>query len=127
MLRDIYKKIRSYLHVADNIMKDNPGNIGNKLYKIATVTDHVKQNCNKIEPEQYQSMDEQIVPAKTLFSGIRHYNPKKTTKWGFKNVVHSRFSGIIYDFFFSTGATANKKCNGTYVVKRLVEDLPTNK
>ena len=77
MLRDIYKKIRSYLHVADNTMKDNPGNIGNKLYKIATVTDHVKQNCNKTEPEQYQSMDEQIVPAKTLFSGIRHYNPKK--------------------------------------------------
>ena len=82
MLREIYKKIRSYLHVADNTMKDNPGNIGNKLYKIATVTDHVKQNCNKIEPEQYQSMDEQIVPAKTLFSGIRHYNPPKKNKMG---------------------------------------------
>ena len=126
MSRDRYKKNRSYLHVADNTMKDNPGNTENKLYKVAPVIDHVKQNCNKIEPEQYQSMDEQIVPAKTRFSGIRQYSPKKPTKWGFKNFVLSGSNGIMHDFFFYTGATGNEKCNGPYVVKRLVESLPKN-
>ena len=38
-------------------MKDNPGNTGTKLYRVAPVIDHVKQNCNKIEPGQYQSMN----------------------------------------------------------------------
>ena len=74
--RDRYKKIRTYLDVADNTMKDNPGNTGNKLYKVVR---SCQKNCNKIEPEQYQSTDEQIVPAK-IFSGIRQYNPKKQTK-----------------------------------------------
>ena len=32
----------------------------------------------------------------------------------------------MYDFFFYTGATENEKCTGTYVVKRLVDDLPKN-
>ena len=57
MPRDRYKNIRIYLHVADNTMKDNPGNTGTKLYRVAPVIDHVKQNCNKIEPGQYQSMN----------------------------------------------------------------------
>ena len=35
--------------VADNTMKDNPGNKGNKLYKVAPVIDHVKQNCNEMK------------------------------------------------------------------------------
>ena len=33
----------------------------------------------------------------------------------------------MYDFFFYTGATGNKKCNGRYVVKRLVQGLPKMK
>ena len=64
-------------------MKDNPGNKGNKLYKVAPVIDHVKQNCNEIKQVQYQSIDEQIVLVKTRFThfiGIRQYNPKKPTK-----------------------------------------------
>ena len=52
--RDRYKKIRTYLDVADNTMKDNPGNTGNKLYKV--VIDHVKKivtklNQNSISPQ----------------------------------------------------------------------------
>ena len=77
---DLYKKIKSYLHVVDNAMKKTPENKGNRLYKVALVIDHVKKNCNKIETEQYQPTDKQIVPAKTRFSGIRQYNLKKPTK-----------------------------------------------
>ena len=41
------------------------------------VLDHVRQNYLQIEPEQDNSIDEQIIPAKTKYSGIRQYNPKK--------------------------------------------------
>ena len=37
MSRNRCKKIRSYLHVPDNTMKDNPGNTGNELYKVTPV------------------------------------------------------------------------------------------
>ena len=104
-------------------MKYNPRSTGNKLYKVAAVIDHIKQNCNKTEPEQYQSINEQIVPAKSGFSGIRQYNPKKPTKWDFERFVRSGSSGIMHDFFFYTGATGNEKCNDLYVVKRLVERM----
>ena len=38
----------------------------NKPYKVPSVIVHVKKKCSKIEPEQYQSIDEQIVPAKLV-------------------------------------------------------------
>ena len=77
MSRDQYKKIISNLHIVGNTMKDNPEDNENKLSKVVPVIDYVEQNCNKIETEKYQSIDEQIVPAKTRFSEIRQYNPAK--------------------------------------------------
>ena len=32
----------------------------------------------------------------------------------------------MYNFFFYTGAIGNERCNGPYVVKRLVKSLPKN-
>ena len=94
-----YKKLRQFLHANDNANKDDPANKGNRLYKVQPVLDGVRQNCLKLEPESNHSIDEQIIPAKTKYSGIRQYNPKKPTKWGFKNFVCAGKSGIIYDFF----------------------------
>ena len=40
----------------------------------------------KVETEQYRSIDEQIIPAKTKRSGgAKQKNPKKVHKLGFKN------------------------------------------
>ena len=86
--------------------------------------DHVRENCIALEPEEEQSIDEQIIPAKTSYSGIRQYNPKKPVKWGFKNFVRSGASGIMYDFFLYSGKVNNEKCTGSYVVLRLIETLP---
>ena len=46
---------------------------------MAPILEALKINCRKIEQKEFQSIDEQIVPAKTKFSGIRKYNPKGLT------------------------------------------------
>jgi hypothetical protein len=54
-------------------------------------------------PEENHSVDEQIIPAKTKYSKIRQYNPKKPIKWGFKNIVRAGSSGFMYDFYIYPG------------------------
>ena len=121
-----YEKIRQFLHANDNSQSNNPDNKGNRLFKVEPVLLALQKNCQKLEQEEYQSIDEQIVPAKTKYSGIRQYNPKKPHKWGFKNFVRAGKSGIIYDFFFYTGAgsTGKKSCSAKDVVLRLCENVP---
>ena len=98
-----YKKPRQYLHFSDNSKIDDAENKKNKLYKIQPVIDHVRNNCCTIKPEIETSIDEQIIPAKTKYGGIRQYNPKKPVKQGFKKFVRSASSGIMYDFFTYCG------------------------
>ena len=125
MGRNRYKTLRRYLHVNDNSLLDDEAR-KNKLLKVQPVFDYVRDNCRAIEPENKQSIDEQIIPAKTVYSGIRQYNPKKTRKWGFKNFVQSGRSGFMYDFFLYQGSTTadGQKCTGAYAVLRLIETLP---
>eukprot|EP00795_Rhopilema_esculentum_P011163 gene11163-20060_t len=122
-----YRKLRQFLHANDNSEKDNPESKGNKLYKIDPILQSLRENCQKIEQEEFQSIDEQIVPAKTKFSGIRQYNPKKPHKWGFKNFVRAGQSGMIYDFFFYTGAASagGEKTSAKNVVLKLCENVLT--
>ena len=75
-----YKKLREFLHAADNSRLNDPVNKYNKIYKIALVLNHVRQNCLAIEPEPGHSIDEQIIPAETRYNEIRQYNPKKPVK-----------------------------------------------
>ena len=98
-----YKALHENLHVSDNAKCNDPENKDNKLYKIEPVLDHVRENCILLDPETEHSIDGQIIPAKTSYSGICQYNPKKPVKWGFKNFVQSGESGIIYDFFLYSG------------------------
>ena len=52
----------------------------------------------KNKPEEFQAVDEQIIPCKTKRTKIRQYNPKKSKKWGFKNLVWAGSSGMMYAF-----------------------------
>ena len=127
MTRNRYKALRRFLHVNDNSLLEDEANQKNKLFKIQPVIEHVRRNCREIEPENEQPIDEQIIPAKTAYSGIRQFNPKKTKKWGFKNFVRSGSSGIMYDFFLYQGSSTvadGQKCTGAFAVLRLVETLP---
>ena len=98
-----FKQLRKYVHVVDNITKDKPGNKNDKLFKIHPFIEAVRENSMAIEPEPVHSIDEQIIPAKTKPSGIRQYNPKKPSKWGFKMFVRAGRSGMMYDFFCMQG------------------------
>ena len=125
MGRNRYKTLRRYLHVNDNSLLDDEAR-KNKLFQVQPVIDHVRDNCRATEPENKQSIDELIIPAKTVYSGIQQYNPKKPHKWGFKNFVRSGCSGFMYDFFLYQGSTTadGQKCTGAYAVLKLIETLP---
>ena len=126
-----YEKLRSNLHFVDNSVMD--GN-ASKLAKIQPVIDIFREQCLKIKPEESHSVDEQIIPAKTKYSGIRQYNPKKPVKWGFKNLVRAGASGFMYDFYIYAGKEAIMEDNPDYkhlqtfaqVVARLCQHLPCN-
>ena len=69
------------------------------IYKVQPIIDHVRNNCLSIDPKIENSIDEQIIPAKTTYSGARQYNLKNPVKCGFKHFVRSGSSEITYDFF----------------------------
>ena len=66
-----YKLLRRYIHVIDNTKKDEEANKNDKICKIRSVIEAVRDNCQKIELEPIHSIDEQIIPAKTKHIGIR--------------------------------------------------------
>ena len=71
MSNNCYKKMRQCIHSNNNSKRKIKENQGNKLYKIEPVLSTVRENCTKTEPEENQSIDQQIIPAKTSHSGIR--------------------------------------------------------
>ena len=59
----------------------------------------IRDECVKIEPEEFQAVYEKIICCKTKRSKIRQYNPKKNNKkWGFKNLVCAVSSDMMHDF-----------------------------
>ena len=68
-----YKKLRQFLHANDNNERKSDEIKGDKLYKMRPILESLRENCRKVEQEEFMSIDEQIVPAKTKYSGIRQY------------------------------------------------------
>ena len=101
MPRNRYQELIRYLHFVNN----GSINAQDKLAKIRPLISMVREEFVKIEPEEYNSVYKQIIPSKTKYSSIRQYNPKKTVKWKFKNLVRAGISGFIYDFFIMMGKT----------------------
>ena len=58
----------------------------------------VRNECIRVELEEFHAIDEQIIPSKTKLSKICQCNPKKPRKWGLKNLVHAGSSAMVYDF-----------------------------
>jgi hypothetical protein len=125
-----HEKLLSHLHFVDNNdMEEN----ASKLAKIQPVIDIVREQCLKVSPEESHSIDEQIIPAKTKFSGIRQYNPKKPVKWGVKNLVRAGASGFMYDFYIYAGKDEDidnfdfkDLQKSAQVVARLCQHLPSH-
>ena len=131
MPRNRYQELLRYLHFVNN----RSINAQDKLAKIRPLISMVREEFVKIEPEEYDSVEKQIIPSKTKYSSIRQYNPKKTVKWKFKNLVRAGISGFIYDFFIYDGKNSAElgdrkfrhlqKC--AHVVAKLCDDFPGHK
>ncbi len=87
---------------SDRLGSSQPAAV-DKLFKFRPLYEHVLANCRAIEPEEHNSIDEQIVPYKGKSSSMRQYNPKKPTKWGFKFLTRCSADGLVYDFFLYSG------------------------
>ena len=128
MPKNRFLDLLSNLHFANNLEIEKQ----DKLAKIRPIIDGVREECVKVEPEEYHSVDEQIIPSKTKYSSIRQYNPKKPVKWGFKNLVRAGSSGFMYDFYIYEGKGKDLEKGTPYehlsksaqVVARLVIHLP---
>ena len=124
-----YESLRIFLHFVDDSKKEEEENMHDKLFKIRPVLNFVRAQCNRLEQEPVQSIDEQIVPAKTKRSGIRQFNQRKPTKWGFKLYVRSGTTGIMYDFFLycGKGSTRYCDCSPRNAVMELCAGIPRHK
>ena len=99
MPKNRFQELLNNLHFVNNleIEKDD------KLAKVRPFINAVREERIKVEPEEYHSVDEQIIPSKTKYSVLRQFNPKKPKKWGFKNLVRAGASRFMYDFYIYEG------------------------
>jgi hypothetical protein len=109
MSRNRFYAIKSFFHIAFNQdLVDLHDNQYDKMFKVRQLLDHVLANCQSIEPEEMNSIDEQVIPFKGKSSSLRQYNPKKPKKWGFKVLTRCSTSGLIYNFFVYIGTDTFK-------------------
>ena len=82
MSRNRFDSLKRFLHFNDNdnTLPPNDEKRG-RLFKIRPIFEKLRQNCITQTPEEYYSVDEQIIPFKGR-SILRRYMPKN--KWGFK-------------------------------------------
>ena len=72
------------------------------FFKIRPVLESVRQECRNISADEYQSVDEQIIPFKGR-SSLKQYVPKKPNPRGYKVFSRCSSSGIVHDFAIYAG------------------------
>ena len=85
MLRERFIQIKGCFHISYNqdlIGSDRSKHY--KLFKFRQLYDRVKNNCISLPSEEYNSVDDQMIPLKGKQSSTRQYNKAKPVKWGFK-------------------------------------------
>ncbi|XP_015438099.1 PREDICTED: piggyBac transposable element-derived protein 3-like, partial [Dufourea novaeangliae] len=98
-----FEKIKEAFHINDNTQQPERGSANyDKLYKIRPLLDKMKEKCNKINQEEHQSIDEQMIKYKGRHN-LKQYLPMKPNKWGFKMFTRAGVSGIVYDFALYAG------------------------
>lgn len=121
-----FEQLLRFLHFSDNteLSSDNP----DKLKKIRPFLDKLQRNfLAAAESEEYQAIDEQIIPLKGRL-GIKQYLPKKPKKWGIKVWVRAGISGYMYRFEIYQGSGGGRDVISDLgacadVVLRLSSDL----
>ncbi|KAB0790775.1 hypothetical protein PPYR_15415 [Photinus pyralis] len=121
-----YESILRHLHFTNNLDLDT--NSTDKLKKLRPFLDKLQKNfLSATEPEEYQAINEQIVPLKGRLS-IKQYLPKKPKKWGVKIWVRAGVSGYMYRFEVYQGAGGGREAISDFgacgdVILRLSDDI----
>lgn len=120
-----FGQILRYIHFVDNYSK-KPGE-ADKLFKIRPVLESLKKSFHSaVDPEEFQSIDEQIIPFKGKLS-IKQYIPKKPKPWGVKVWVRAGTSGYMYRFEVYQGAARRGEISqmglAPDVIMRLCDDI----
>lgn len=120
-------KLRNNLHVVSQ-REPPPGNT-NRFWKVDPVVKAVRKRCLELQPEEYNSVDEQMIP----FTGrapAKQFVKNKPNPVGIKNFVICGKSGKAHDFELyqgkGTGISEEHKSLGlgASVVLRLAENIP---
>lgn len=120
-----YEQILRYLHFVDNLSYQ-PANT-DMLFKIRPLLSALQETFKAAaDPEEIQSVDEQIIPFKGLLS-IKQYIPKKPKPWGVKVWVRAGTSGYVNRFEVYQGSASSGHISGLGmagdVVMRLCDDI----
>uniref|UniRef100_A0A3B4VGZ0 PiggyBac transposable element-derived protein domain-containing protein n=1 Tax=Seriola dumerili TaxID=41447 RepID=A0A3B4VGZ0_SERDU len=121
-----FEKIMRYVHFVDNYSID-PEN-ADKFVKIRPFLNALQGTFSaSLDPEEYQSVDEMMIPFKGRLS-IKQYVPKKPKPWGVKVWVRAGSSGYMYSFEPYQGPSGGRGEISQLgmagdVVMRLCEDL----
>lgn len=101
-----FEEIRRFLHFKDN--SDTLSFQNDRVAGMRPVIDALNEAfCSAVDPEEYQSVDEMVIPFKGR-SSIKQYLPSKPKRWGFKVWVRAGVSGYIYRFEVYQGATGGR-------------------
>lgn len=128
MSRNRFEKLRTMLHINDNFgMRERDDPKYDKLFKIRPFIDSLRKNFSEIQQEEYNSVDEIMIPFKG-HSALKQYIKNKPHKWGIKTFARAGMSGIVYDFeiYVGKGTIQNPTPLGLSgdIVIRLCENLP---
>lgn len=125
MSRNRFQEIKRFFHIVDNDTFDQ--NNVDKLFKIRPFVESLRANLLKTDPEERQSIDEQVIPFKGR-TPILQYNKNKPHKWGYKVLTRAGASGVLYDFRIYEGASTKVTDYGLGIsgdiILELSETLP---
>jgi hypothetical protein len=92
-----------FFHLCDNANMKKPDDKDyDPLFKVRKVFDEVRNRCRKQAVDEFQSIDEQLIPFKGRHRS-KQYLPAKPHKWGIKMITRASSSGTVYDFIMYAG------------------------
>lgn len=120
-----FVEINKYLYYADSNRTLNKTQ--DRLRKIRPFLNHIRNVCIKINQEEEQHINEEVIPFKRV-SLLHQDLPPKPVKLGFKIISRCGLSGMIYDFFIYDGKTPTVTDSTGFqpsdMVIKLCETLP---
>ncbi|XP_046986852.1 piggyBac transposable element-derived protein 3-like [Schistocerca americana] len=83
MSRTRFFQLLRYFHVVNNQDLPEANSNSDKLFKIRPLLSALQSSLKTLPPEEYQAVDEQIIPFKGR-SGLKQFVRNKPHKWGYK-------------------------------------------